>query len=170
MTDTKPALAGAAPQTRALLRPSRTIETFIKGYEKCRLKAFLPTPNDVPTIGWGRTKGVKLGMTQTQGEADADFTADLAERSAALTTMLGGAVTTQAQFDAMVSLMYNIGRAAFAGSSVLTNHKAQHYATAALAFRLWNKQRNRRTGQLEVLAGLTRRRAAEAAIYAGRAA
>lgn len=145
--------------------PSKSIEAFIKGYEQCRLKAFLPTPNDVPTIGWGRTRGVHLGMTQTQAEADADFTTDIAERAKVLTKMLGGAATTQSQFDAMLSLVYNIGVANFAGSSVLTNHKAQHYQTAALAFRLWCKQRNRKTGELEVLAGLVKRRAAEAIIY-----
>lgn len=152
------------------MTPSKTIEAFIKGYEKCRLKAFLPTPNDVPTIGWGRTKGVKLGMTQTQAEADADFSADLAERAAFVTRQIGTAKTTQGQFDAMVSLAYNIGLANFAKSSVLTNHRVGHNATAAMAFALWNKQRNRKTGQLEVLGGLTKRRAAEAAIYRGDAA
>lgn len=149
------------------MTPSHSIEQFIKGYEQCRLKAFLPTPNDVPTIGWGRTRGVRMGMTQTQAQADADFAADLVDRSAALTKMLAGAATTQDQFDAMLSLAYNIGVANFAGSSVLTNHKAQHYQTAALAFRLWCKQRNRRTHELEVLAGLVKRRAAEALIYGG---
>ena len=150
------------------MTPSKRIEAFIQGYEKCRLKAYMPTPNDVPTIGWGRTKGVVMGMTQTQAEADADFAADLSERARFLAKVLGGAATSQNQFDAMISLMYNIGGPNFAGSSVLTNHKAQHYSTAALAFRLWNKQRNKMTGQLEELKGLTRRRLAEAAIYAGK--
>ncbi len=67
----------------------------------------------------------------------------------------------------MVSLAYNIGLGSFLSSSVLTNHKAGHYATAALAFGLWNKQRNKTTGKLEELRGLTARRKAEADIYRG---
>jgi lysozyme len=143
------------------MRGSPVAERFIKGFEQCRLKAFLPTPDDVPTIGWGRTKGVKLGMTQTQAEADADFAADLAERAEFISDKLGGAPTTQAQFDAMLSLAYNIGLDGFAGSTVLRKHKAGDYAGAAAAFAMWNKQAGKE------LAGLTRRRAAEAAMYKG---
>jgi len=141
------------------MTPSKTVETFIKTFEQCRLKAFLPTKDDVPTIGWGRTKGVKLGMTQTQAEADADFAADIAERAAKLTAYLGSAKTTQAQFDAMLSLAYNIGTPAFGSSTLLKLHKAGDYAAARAQFLRWNKQKGK------VLAGLTRRRAAEAAMY-----
>lgn len=152
------------------MTPSKTIEAFIKGYERCRLSAYMPTPNDKPTIGWGSTgPDIRMGMTWTQAQADARFSADLSRFAAGVEAELGGAPTSQNQFDAMVSLAYNIGLANFAKSSVLTNHKAGHYATAALAFGLWNKQRNRATGQLEVLGGLTKRRAAEAEIYRGAA-
>lgn len=143
------------------LSPSPRIKAFIKNYEKCRLRAFLPTPNDVPTIGWGRTKGVKLGMTQTQAEADADFDADIAERAAFINDKLDGCATTQDQFDAMLSLAYNIGLDAFAGSTVLRKHKAGDYAGAADAFGMWVKQAGK------TLAGLVTRRAAEARIYRG---
>ena len=144
------------------MTPSKTIESFIKTFEQCRLRAFMPTPDDVPTIGWGRTKGVKLGMTQTQAEADADFAADITERAAKLTTYLGTAKTTQSQFDAMLSLAYNIGLTAIASSTLLKLHKAGDYAAARAQFLRWNKQKGK------ALAGLTRRRAAEAEIY-GRA-
>lgn len=149
------------------MTPSPRIIAFIRGYEKCRLKAYMPTPNDKPTIGWGSTgPDIRLGMTWTQAQADARFASDLAAFAAGVVKAIGTARTTQNQFDAMVSLAYNIGLSAFQSSSVLTNHRAIHYATAALAFRLWNKQRDLKTGQLVVLAGLTKRRAAEAAIYA----
>ena len=36
------------------MTPSKKIVDFIKGYEKCRLTAYMPTPNDRPTIGWAR--------------------------------------------------------------------------------------------------------------------
>ncbi len=50
---------------------------LIKSFEQCRLKAFKPTPNDVWTIGWGHTNGVKEGDTCTQEEADSLLTLDL---------------------------------------------------------------------------------------------
>lgn len=151
------------------MMPSAKIIAFIKGYEKCRLKAYMPTPNDKPTIGWGSTgPDIKMGMTWTQEQADARFASDLAKFSAGVERLLPGSPpTSQGQFDAMISLAYNIGLANFGSSSVLTNHRAGHYQTAALAFLLWNKQRT--PHGLVVLNGLTKRRVAEAAIYRGEA-
>ncbi len=151
------------------MTPSTKIIDFIKGYEKCRLKAYMPTPNDKPTIGWGSTgPDIRMGMTWTQAEADERFAHDLAHFAAGVSGKIPGSPpTAQHQFDAMVSLAYNIGLANFATSSVLTNHRAGHYQTAAMAFALWNKQRT--PSGLVVLTGLTKRRAAEAAIYKGEA-
>lgn len=148
------------------MTPSEMIVAFIKSFEKCRLTAYMPTPNDRPTIGWGSTgPDIKLGMTWTQEQADARFAYDLSIFSLTVLRAVNGTATTQDQFDAMVSLAYNIGGANFKASSVLTNHRAAHYQTAALAFGLWNKQRT--PAGLVVLNGLTKRRAAEAAIYRG---
>lgn len=143
------------------LTPSPQCAAFIKGFEQCRLTAYLPTANDVPTIGWGTTKGVKLGMVWTQAQADAAFAADLGRFGVEVADMIGTAPTTQNQYDAMVSLAYNIGVTAFDGSTVRRQHKAGNYAAAADAFLLWNKQAGK------VLNGLTRRRAAERAMYLG---
>lgn len=74
---------------------------------------------------------------------------------------------TQNQFDAMVSLAFNIGTAGFAKSSVLRLHNAGT-ATAAMmkmAFGAWNKVTNPKTGVKAANAVLTRRRATEAALY-----
>ena len=141
---------------------------LIKYYEKCRLRCYMPTPHDRPTIGWGTTGAdVTLGLIWTQEQCDTRFGADLDAFARGVTKGIGRAATTAGQFGAMVSLSYNIGLANFAQSSVLTNHRAQHHSTAALAFGLWNKQRNGQTGQLEVLAGLTKRRKIEALLYTG---
>jgi lysozyme len=151
----------------AALTPSTKLVAFIKGFEKCRLKAYMPTPNDKPTLGWGSTgPDITLGMTWTQAQADQRFASDLAKFAAGVFKAINGAPTSQDQFDAMVSLAYNIGLANFGISSVLTNHRGIHYQTAALAFGLWNKQRDAH-GVLVVLNGLTKRRKAEAAIYSG---
>jgi lysozyme len=70
---------------------------------------------------------------------------------------------TQNQYDAMVSLAFNIGITAFGRSSVLRQVNVRNWQAAAKAFALWNKSTVR--GRLVVLAGLTARRAAEAALY-----
>ena len=63
----------------------------------------------------------------------------------------------------MVSLAYNIGLGNFGKSSVLRLHKAGDFAGAQGSFGAWNKAAGK------VMPGLTRRRAAEAAIYGGQA-
>jgi len=141
------------------LEPSKECEDLIKSFESCRLDAYMPTKNDVPTIGWGTTKGVKMGMRWTQAQADAAFAAELAEFGAQVASRLGSAPTTQGQYDAMVSLAYNIGVGAFGDSTLLKLHKAGDYVAAAAQFARWNKQAG------VVLNGLTRRRAAEAGMY-----
>jgi lysozyme len=59
----------------------------------------------------------------------------------------------------MVSFTFNIGIGKFRGSTLLKLHKAGDYAGAAAQFVRWNKAAGR------VMAGLTRRRLAEAALY-----
>lgn len=167
MVDQIDALADAFGIPRigaAGMQASPAVKAFIKTFESCRLVAFKPTPDDVWTIGWGRTNGVHQGMKQTQVEADADFEADIAERAAEITKLLNSAPTTQAQFDAMLSLAYNIGLPALRTSTLLRLHKEGDYAGAAAQFLRWDKQAGK------VLAGLTRRRAAEARMYKGLAA
>jgi lysozyme len=149
------------------MTPSDRAHLFVKSFELLRLRAFLPTPNDVPTIGWGHTgPDVKLGMVWTNAQADAAYEADTAEVVAPLNRALFGIPTTQGQFDALFSFAYNEGIGAPAlrgkgllGSTLFRKHKVGDYAGAADEFPKWNKQAG------VVLKGLTRRRAAERALY-----
>lgn len=144
------------------MTPSAACADLIKSFEACRLKAYMPTPNDVPTIGWGSTgPEIRMGLTWTQEQADARFAADLDHFGARVSVELGSVPTTQAQFDAMTSLAYNIGIGAFEKSTVLREHKAGNFDAAASAFSLWTKQAGK------VLNGLVRRRTAEARMYRG---
>ena len=59
----------------------------------------------------------------------------------------------------MVCFAYNCGVANLKSSTLLRKHKAGDYAGAAKEFARWNKAAGK------VMAGLTRRRAAEAALY-----
>jgi len=116
------------------------------------------------TIGWGSTtdedgRAIAPGTVWTQERCDARFAAHVAEFAEKVTALLGEAPTGQNQFDALVSLAYNIGTGALAGSTLLRMHLAGDYAGAAEQFARWNLAGGR------VLAGLVRRRAAEAALY-----
>ncbi len=150
-----------------ILAPSERAHTFVKSFERLRLAAYLPTPNDKPTIGWGQTgPGIKLGMVWTKEQADAAYEAFAAKVTARLNKLLYGIPTTQGQYDALFSFAYNVGfgsRATGASgletSTLLRLHKASDYAGAAAQFPRWNKQAGK------VLRGLTRRREAERKIY-----
>jgi lysozyme len=145
------------------LSPSPACLSIIKEFEGVRLKAYPDPATKGPpiTIGVGHTgPEVRLGLVWTEAQVDAALKADLLRFTVSLRALLGAAKTTQHQFDAMLSLAFNIGPGNFAKSSVLKNHIAGKYAAAAAAFALWNKAAGK------VMPGLTRRRAAEAALYA----
>lgn len=141
------------------LRLGSAGEALIKSYEAFRPTAYLPTPKDVWTIGWGHTHGVKEGDTCTQPTAEAWFQQDV---SAAVATVNKDVTVplTQNQFDALVSLAFNIGGGNFGSSTLiqLLNSGSQK-ALVAGQFGRWNKQGGR------VLNGLVARRAAEAALF-----
>jgi len=138
-------------------------ETLIKHFEGCKLKAY-PDPGtggDPWTIGWGTTgKDIHKGLVWTQDQADARFHVDIGHFAVGVANLLGPALTTQHQFDALTSFAYNLGMGNLRGSTLLKRHIAGKYVDAAKEFGKWNKA----AGQ--VMAGLTKRRAAEAALYA----
>lgn len=134
---------------------------LIKDFEGCVLKAY-PDPGtggEPWTIGVGHTGGVKPGDRITEAQAMDMLRQDLVKFERYVTDALDGYPATANEFSAMVSLCFNIGPANFRKSSVLKNHKRGDKAAAAGAFKLWNKAAGK------VLNGLTRRRAAEAALY-----
>jgi len=140
--------------------PWRAVE-LIAEREGCRLRAYLCSA-DVWTCGWGETAGVSARTVWTQAYADQRFADSLRERADAVLALCTR-LPTPNELGAMVSLHYNIGHKAFSNSSVLRAHNRGDSLAAARAFALWNKATVR--GRLTVLAGLTARRAAEAALY-----
>lgn len=137
---------------------------LIKESEGLVLKAYLPTPNDVWTIGYGHTKGVKPGQIITKETAEKYLREDLVWVEKVIDTRVK-ATLTQNQYDALASLIFNIGEGNFIGSSVLRWLNSGNYINAADSFVLWNKQRNKTTGKLEVLNGLTKRRQKEKELF-----
>ena len=131
--------------------------------EGCRLRTY-KCPAAIWTIGWGETDADKArpGATCTQAEADRWLLEDLQVRTMQVAALLKEHADPN-QLGALVSLAYNIGVGALAKSTVLKRHNAGDPQGAARAFALWNKAKV--DGKLTELAGLTARRAAEAALY-----
>jgi len=133
---------------------------LIERNEGCVLHAYHDVVG-VLTIGYGCTGvGVHEGQVITQEEADQMLSDRLAhEFEPGVSAAIGAAPTTQAEFDAMVSLAFNIGVGAFHHSTVAREHVNGDIEAAADAFLLWDK-----AGR-EVLPALQRRRAEERAMY-----
>ena len=151
------------------MHPSAACRALIAGFESCakhrpdgRLDAYPdPGPTGLPwTIGFGTTgPGITRGTIWTVEQAEAALTARIDEAARAVTRVIGAAPTTQNQFDALVDFTYNCGSGAFASSDILRLHVAGQHAAAAEHFLHYTR------GGGVVLAGLVRRRKAEAALY-----
>jgi len=148
---------------------------LVKSFESCKLTAY-PDPGsrngDPWTIGWGATgAGITRGTVWTQAQADARFEKDCALIEDGVNRLLGGAPTTQNQFDALCSLAFNIGldidadtiAEGLGDSSLLKAHLAGDYEKAASKFIAWRFNDGRE------MAGLKRRRLAEEKMYRGHA-
>lgn len=132
---------------------------LIKHYESLRLKAYR-CPAGIPTIGYGHTKGVKMGQSITEEQANAFLVEDLNDAEQAV--IRHKLNTNQNQFDALVSLVFNIGSGNFAKSTLLKKAKVNsNDGSIADEFRKWVY-----AGGV-VLPGLIKRREAEQRLYYG---
>ena len=132
-------------------------------FESCKLKAYPdPATGGAPwTIGWGETgPGVVPGLVITQAEADARFARRLTREFEPGVMDYVKRTTTQAQFDAMVCLAYNIGLRNF-GDSTLVRMFNSRQPGVEDQFQRWDKAAGKS------MLGLRRRRAAERALYLG---
>jgi lysozyme len=140
-----------------MMQTSKSGLQIIKDFEGCSLTAY-PDVVGVTTIGYGFTVGVKMGDTMTQSECDERLSREIRAYEVAVWNATHGDVT-QSEFDALVSFAWNVGIAGMQNSSVIKAHNKGDKQAAARAFGLWNKAGGK------AVAGLTRRRAAEAALY-----
>ncbi len=139
------------------MKTSAAGTALIEEFEGFRDQAYRD-PVGIWTIGYGFTRDVQAGDRITRAQAYERLRAELAAYEAGVWRATGGNVT-QAQFDALVSFAWNVGTKGMAGSSVIKAHNRGDHQAAARAFGLWNKAGGK------VWPGLTRRRAAEAALY-----
>ncbi|MGI4871217.1 MAG: lysozyme [Janthinobacterium lividum] len=128
-------------------------------------------PAGRPTIGYGHViqAGEQPYYTAYLSEAQASelLRQDVEKNYGAHVAARLHRDVSQHQFDALVSLCYNIGTGGFDASSVLALANAGSTSAAAIqqAFGLWNKVTNPVTKIKQVSAGLVARRAREAALY-----
>ena len=128
-----------------------------KEFEGCRFTAYKDSVG-VWTIGYGHTKDVQPGDTCTQDEADEFLIDDLHDALASVQNNVTVPLTDD-ELSALVDFVFNVGGTNFAHSTLLRLLNAGDYEGAAQQFGRWNH-----AGAM-VLAGLTRRRAAEAAMF-----
>jgi lysozyme len=144
--------------------------SLVKAFEGClkptgdgRFRPYV-CPAGVLTIGWGHTNAHGRQFDQytkwTQEECDAALREDLAGFERAVQRLVRVPLK-QNEFDALVSFAYNCGDGNLAKSTLLRKLNAGDYKGAAGEFAKWNR------GGGKVLNGLTRRRAAEAAMFRG---
>lgn len=146
---------------------SQSIKTKIKAWEGCRLTAYR-CPAGVLTIGYGHTgSDVTPGKKITQAEADALFDTDITKFAATVAPTFAGVQLSGNQFDALVSLSYNIGSLSVKAPTLVRKVKADPDDPTIRAE--FMKHVNARVnGVLKPLPGLMKRRTAEADHYFGK--
>lgn len=132
---------------------------LIEGFEGFSSRPYRDSVG-VWTIGFGSTKGVgpnapRVTRAQAERRMMREIDASYGHAVNALRLPLN-----QHQFDALVSFVYNVGPGGVAASTGVGRAlRAHKWATAANALLAWDKAGGRR------LAGLTRRRKAERALF-----
>lgn len=92
------------------MKTSERGKALIKSFEHCSLKAYPdPKTGGSPwTCGWGSTYGVNPTTVWTQEEADEAFDRDIQDAEYLVEHYVTHTMT-QGQFDAFVSIFYNVG-------------------------------------------------------------
>ena len=136
--------------------------SLLEQFEGLRLEAYLDSAG-IATIGFGTIKypdgsKVKKGDKITKAQAKQYKLHDLKEFESTVNTSVKASLT-QNQYDALVSLSYNIGSGAFKNSTLLKKLNSGDYKSAAEQFLAWNKAGGKK------VQGLVNRREAEQKLF-----
>lgn len=126
----------------------------IADFEGFRSEAYIPVEGDVPTIGFGSTEGVKLGDTISVPDALIRLEKDVRVAEDAVRSCVTVPLMPY-EFDAYVSLSYNIGGSAFCNSTLVRKLNSGNYQGACAELKRWVYVDGR------VVQGLVNRREAE---------
>jgi lysozyme len=144
------------------MRTSQAGLDLIKAFEGFRARSEL-LPNGRWMVGYGHVRRARKGVRVNKTEAEAilrEYDLPPVERFVMRCVL---APMTQNEFDALVSLAFNIGPKAFSGSDVVAGMNAGNRLEAAAAFDLW--RRAKIGGRVQIVDALVRRRAAEKALF-----
>lgn len=134
---------------------------LIKTFEGLRETA-VRLPDGRWTIGYGHARTAREGLTIAAKDAQDLLVHDLRSIESAVSVLIY-APLLQGQFDALVSLAFNISLGQFRDSEIVRNLNAGDYLAAANGFDLWRKARI--NGRVMVVDALVRRRAAEKSMF-----
>lgn len=126
---------------------------LIEEFEGCRLTAYRD-PVGVLTIGYGHTKGVRVGQKITKEQAEEYLREDCKAAEAQVNKYQGKYQFNQNQYDALVSFAFNIG-----SIDQLTDKGKRSIPVISQKILAYNHAGG------YTLAGLTRRRQAEKALF-----
>lgn len=130
---------------------------LIKKWEGLRLEAYLCTAG-VPTIGYGHTKGVKLGDVCTEDQANQWLLEDMLEASEAIDRLVKVPLNNN-QYGALTSFVFNLGWGNLQSSTLLKMLNEGKYLEASNQFLRWNKVKG------VTSTGLSNRRAEEMTLF-----
>ena len=138
----------------AAISLSATALVAIALHEGYKSEAYTPVAGDVATIGFGTTKGVKPGDKITPTQALQRAMSDIQQFEGALKKCVKVPLT-QGEYDAYISLSYNIGSGNFCSSTLVKKLNQSDYEGACKEILRWDKYKGER------LSGLTKRREEE---------
>lgn len=140
------------------MKTSQAGVDLIKSFEGFSAEPYL-CPAGKATIGYGWTNGVTMDSPSiTESEATKLLIEGLERYEIAVLDCVD-ADLQQCEFDALVSLCYNIGASAFCGSTLVRKLNEREYEQAADQFLRWDKSKGK------VLPGLVARRKAEREMF-----
>jgi lysozyme len=138
----------------AALSASAVALVSLAVHEGYREQAYIPIPGDVPTIGYGTTDGVKLGDRTDPIKALQRALSDMQKFEGAIKECVKVPLY-QHEYDAFLSLSYNIGSRAFCNSTLVKKLNQFDYAGACKEILRWDRAGGK------VIRGLTVRRQKE---------
>ena len=140
------------------MKVSQECIDLVKFFEGFEPRAYL-CPANVWTIGYGRTKNVKEGDELTELQAERDLLEELDEFAEQVLNTVKISLD-QNELDALTSWTYNLGVGNLQSSTLLKKLNSGDKNSVPSEMVRWNKAAGK------VLAGLTRRREAEAKLWA----
>ena len=140
--------------------------SLIKDFEKLKLHGYHATKDEmergITTVGYGSTGRVKVGDKITEQQAEQFLAEDLGVAEKAVKRLVKRDLN-QNEFDALVSLVYNVGEGAFEKSKALKALNAGDIDR--FKYEAFDPKAGFTKQGGEVLAGLVRRRKAEMELF-----